>query len=76
MRIVFALLLAVHGIIHLLGFLQRWKLVAVPQSSERALVPLSETGAQAVGVFWLLMTADRYYGATGGLERWGGRSSE
>lgn len=53
MRILVTLLLALHGAIHLLGFLKPWKLAAVPQLSGRALVPLSEGAGRAVGALWL-----------------------
>lgn len=43
MRIAVAVLLLVHGLIHLIGFLKPWKLAAVPQLSGRAIVPLLGT---------------------------------
>ena len=52
MRIIVAVLLAVHGAIHLLGFLQAWKLAALPQLGGRTLIPLSEPAARVVGVGW------------------------
>jgi hypothetical protein len=52
MRIIVAVLLAVHGAIHLLGFLQAWKLAALPQLGGRTLIPLSDLGARVVGVGW------------------------
>ena len=50
---VLAALLAIHGLIHLLGFLKPWKLARVEQLSGRAIVPLSETAGRVVGLFWL-----------------------
>ena len=53
-RVAIAVLLHIHGIIHLLGFLKPWSLAAVPQLSGRTMFPLSETVARAVGLLWLL----------------------
>jgi hypothetical protein len=50
MRYATVVLLPVHGLIHLLGFLKPWKLAAVPQLSGHAIVPLSEGAFRAVGV--------------------------
>ena len=54
MRIAIAALLAIHGLIHLLGFVQPWKLAKVEQLSGRAIVPLSDVGGRVVGLCWLL----------------------
>ncbi len=53
MRFAVAALLALHGLIHLLGFLKPWKFATVSQLSGRTLVPLSEPAARLVGVVWL-----------------------
>ena len=52
-RIFVAALLALHGSIHVLGFLKPWKLAKVEQLSGRALVPLSEGVSRVVGLLWL-----------------------
>jgi hypothetical protein len=54
MRMATAILLALHGLLHLLGFLKPWKLADVPQLSGRAIVPLSQGAFRAVGVLWLI----------------------
>ncbi len=57
MRVATAILLLLHGLIHLMGFLKPWKLAAVPQLSGRAIVPLSEGAFRVVGVLWLIAAA-------------------
>ena len=52
-RIFVTALLALHGLIHLLGFLKPWKLAKVEQLSGRAIVPLSEGVSRVVGLLWL-----------------------
>ncbi len=54
MRIAVAVLLLVHGLLHLLGFLKPWKLAALPQLSGRAIVPLSESSFRIAGIAWLI----------------------
>lgn len=54
MRIAIAVLLTIHGLIHLLGFVQPWKLAKVEALSGRTLVPLSEAAGRVVGILWLL----------------------
>ena len=54
MRIVLAVLLAMHGVIHLMGFLKSWKLAEIPQLSGAALLALPESLFKAVGLAWLL----------------------
>ncbi|HSO36081.1 MAG TPA: DUF6544 family protein [Labilithrix sp.] len=54
LRIAVALLLAAHGALHLLGFLQAWQLAAVPALSGRAIVPLTEAMGRLLGVLWLV----------------------
>lgn len=53
MRIAIVLLLLVHGLIHLMGFLKPWRLAAIPQLSGRAIVPLSDAAFRVVGLLWL-----------------------
>jgi hypothetical protein len=56
MRIALAVLLALHGAIHLLGFSKAWGLAAVPQLTGRTLLPLGASGTRALGAGWLLAT--------------------
>lgn len=52
MRIALILLLALHGLIHLLGFLRWSRLRRVPGLSGHTLVPLSASGQRAYGLLW------------------------
>jgi hypothetical protein len=54
MRIAITLLLVVHGLLHLLGFLKAWGLAALPQLSGRTLLPLAPSLVRWVGLAWLL----------------------
>src|SRR6185503_15947327 len=56
MRVALTLLIVVHAVLHLLGFLKAWKLAALPALSGRTLVPLSDAASRAVGLLWLLAT--------------------
>src|SRR6187399_3096107 len=47
-------LLALHGAIHLLGFLKWARLASVPQLSGRTLVPLTGIGERAFALSWLV----------------------
>jgi hypothetical protein len=53
MRIFVVLLLALHGLLHLLGFLKSWDLAALPALSGKTLLPLSSVGTRALGLAWL-----------------------
>lgn len=53
MAYVLALLLASHGVLHLLGFLRAYDLAAIPLSG-RTLIPLSARGARRLGLAWLM----------------------
>ena len=54
MRLALSLVLAVHGLIHLLGFLKSWKLVELPQLSGATLFVFREPYNRLVGALWLL----------------------
>jgi len=56
MRIALTLLLALHGTIHLLGFLAWSRLVAIRGLSGRTLVPLSASGMRGYALLWLAAT--------------------
>jgi hypothetical protein len=58
-------LLAVHGSIHLLGFLKPWRLAQVPALTGRTLIALSERGAHIAGLLWL--TACLFFWAAAAL---------
>ncbi|MEA3296236.1 MAG: DUF6544 family protein, partial [candidate division Zixibacteria bacterium] len=54
MRVVVALLLVIHGLIHLLGFLKAWKLADIPQLTGATLFPIPGPLHGVVGGLWLL----------------------
>ena len=54
LRIVFLVIVLLHGLIHLMGFVKEWKLAPVSQLSGQTLIPLSAAGAKIAGAFWLL----------------------
>lgn len=54
MRIFLTLLLALHGLIHLLGALKWLGMARVSQLSGRTLINLSSTGERVLGALWLL----------------------
>jgi len=53
MRIAIAILLAIHGFIHFLGFLKAWKLVEVSQLTGATLFELPDPLPRVVGLIWL-----------------------
>jgi hypothetical protein len=68
MKILFALLLALHGVAHLVGFAVPWGLVASPQMPHKTTllagaVDLGEAGMRAFGVIWLLLAIAFLVGA-------------
>lgn len=54
LRIVFVIIILVHGLIHLLGFVKEWKLAPVSQLGGQTLIPLSAAGTKIAGALWLL----------------------
>lgn len=54
MRIAVAVVLSIHGLIHLLGWLKSAKLMEVPQLTGRTLFELPEPLPRVVGVLWLV----------------------
>ncbi|NMO22764.1 hypothetical protein HPC49_23485 [Pyxidicoccus fallax] len=54
MRIALALLLAVHGLIHLMGFVSTFGLARVPQMTGRTLITLPGALTRSIGLLWLL----------------------
>lgn len=54
MRFAVVLLLAVHGLIHLLGFLKAWQLADVPQLTGATLFTLPEPLPRVAGALWLV----------------------
>jgi len=56
MPILFFIIVMVHGLIHLMGFVQGWDLGKVEQLSGNTLFPLNNTLLKAAGTGWLLAT--------------------
>jgi hypothetical protein len=54
MRIALIVLLAVHGAIHMLGFLQVWKIFDFPQLRNLALYAPTQGAAKSIGAQWLM----------------------
>jgi len=52
--IVSSLVVFLHGLIHLLGFVKEWNLAQVKQLTGATLVALSGNLARIVGVLWLI----------------------
>ena len=54
MRYALAGLLLLHGVIHLLGFLQAWHVLKLPQLAGPLLLPLTAYQLRFVGFAWLV----------------------
>jgi hypothetical protein len=52
-RFILTTVIALHGIIHLIGFSKEWKLGPGGKPFSKTLIPFSETGSKVVGVLWL-----------------------
>lgn len=53
-RLLFSSMMAIHGIIHLMGFAKEWDLGPDGRFSGKTLFPLSENIQKAAGILWLL----------------------
>lgn len=54
LRILFALLLLLHGLIHLLGFVNQWAIALGTQMSGKSLMTMSAETSKWMGILWLL----------------------
>jgi hypothetical protein len=54
MRFALAALVAVHGLLHLIGVVQHWKLAELPQLTGRTLFNLPQTWERGLGAAWLV----------------------
>jgi hypothetical protein len=68
LRFLFLFMLALHGLIHIIGFINAWKIYPVKGFSNTTLLVLSETGVKVAGLLWLLcsilfLLASLAYGA-------------
>src|SRR5690242_20535460 len=55
MRVLVVVLLVVHGLLHVMGFLHAWAPATLPQLTGKTLAPLSPAAFRVVGVLWLLV---------------------
>jgi hypothetical protein len=72
MLILFAVVLLLHGVAHLVGFVGAWQLSdRVPHDTTLlgGAIELGEAGTRAVGVVWLLAALAFAIGAVGALRR-------
>ena len=53
-RIVISIVLLVHGLIHLMGFLKAWGFPIAKNFNVRALITLSGNESKTIGLLWLL----------------------
>jgi len=53
-RIIFLVVMAIHGLIHLLGFAREWNLLSRDQFKSETIVHFSGTMARMVGLLWLV----------------------
>lgn len=70
MRIAIAVLMAIHGVAHLPGFVVPWRLATLEGMPYRTTalagsVDLGDAGARAVGVLWLLTAVAFWVAAAG-----------
>lgn len=54
LRLLFLLLLLIHGLIHLMGFVSNWHLANFSQMTGKTLMPISPGMTKALGVCWLI----------------------
>lgn len=54
LRIIFAIIVLVHGLIHLMGFANQWHIKKFSQFTGITLFPVSENLSKIFGIFWLL----------------------
>ncbi|QMW01023.1 DUF6544 family protein [Spirosoma foliorum] len=54
LRALFISLLLIHGLIHMLGFVNQWVIALGTQMSEKTIIPLSTGTSKLLGFFWLL----------------------
>ncbi len=50
---IFAIIILIHALIHLMGFVKEWKIARVPGLTGKTLVPLPPQMAKTAGVLWL-----------------------
>jgi hypothetical protein len=75
MKTAFALLLIVHGIAHLVGFVVPWRLFPSPDLAVRTTVfggalDVGEAGAKVLGIVWLGLAASFIASGAGLMSGW------
>ncbi len=53
-RTIFAIIIILHGLIHLLGFVKEWNLAEIKGMSGKTTFPLSGSTAKAIGILWIV----------------------
>jgi len=53
LRIIFAFIVFVHGLLQLLGFVKAWNLAPVPRLTGKTLFPVNGPLTRTLGVLWL-----------------------
>lgn len=54
LNLIFTLIVFIHGLIHLLGFVKEWKIAEVNQLTGKTLIPLSDSLSKVFGSLWLI----------------------
>jgi hypothetical protein len=52
-RVIISSVFALHGIIHLMGFVKEWQLGPIGKLSGKTIIPFSENTSRVIGVLWL-----------------------
>ncbi len=56
LRLLLVVIIIVHGLIHLLGFVKEWQLAKVPQLTGKTLIPIPGSLARPMGLLWLIVS--------------------
>lgn len=54
LKFLFAIVILIHGLVHLLGFVKEWGLARVKELTGKTLIPLTGYWPKIFGMFWLL----------------------
>ncbi len=52
-KIIFAIIILIHALIHLMGFVKEWEIARLPEMTGKTLLPLSPLMARVAGILWL-----------------------
>ncbi|MBS1493319.1 MAG: hypothetical protein JST55_07410 [Bacteroidetes bacterium] len=64
-RIIFAVIVLIHGLIHLMGFVNQWNIKKISQFTGVTLFPVSESLSKILGIVWLITALLFVIAATG-----------